>query len=85
MDKAGRVILPKALRENLQLEPGDPLEAEANGEEITLRPVRGNALLRKKRGIWVYRAGEPLGSATVEETLRQVRRERDAANLGKSH
>lgn len=84
LDKAGRIVLPKPLRDELQLAPGDALEVETSGEEITLRPVRGNAPLRKKRGIWVYRTGEPLSDAVVEEALRQVRRERDEENLGKS-
>jgi AbrB family looped-hinge helix DNA binding protein len=83
LDKAGRIVLPKSLRQELQLAPGDTLEAETSGERITLSPVRGNAALRKKHGVWVYRAGEPLSEALVQETLRQVRRERDKENLGK--
>ncbi len=83
LDKAGRIVIPKPLRDELQLAPGDALELESSGEEIRLRPARGNASLRKKRGIWVYRSGEPLSRAVVENTLRQVRRERDEENLGK--
>ena len=83
LDKAGRIVLPKPLRQELQLEPGDILMAETSGEQITLSPLRGTAGLRKKHGVWVYRAGEPLSDAVVQETLRQVRRERDEANLGK--
>jgi len=85
LDKAGRVVLPKPLRDELQLSPGDALEVESRGEEITLRPIRGNAPLRKKNGIWVYRAGEPLAESVVEDTRRKVRRERDQDNMGKSH
>ncbi len=83
LDKAGRVVLPKSVREDLQLAPGDALELETSGEQITLRPLRGNAPLRKKHGVWVYRSGEPLPDAVVQETLRQVRREREEKNLGK--
>ncbi len=35
MDKAGRVTIPKPLREELHLEPGDALEMESAGEQIT--------------------------------------------------
>jgi hypothetical protein len=59
------------------------LEIESSGEDITIRPARGHAQLRKKHGVWVYRAGEPLSSATVEKTVRQIRRERDLLNLDK--
>jgi AbrB family looped-hinge helix DNA binding protein len=76
IDKAGRIVLPKPLRDELQLAPGDPLEIERSGEAITLRPVRGNAPLRKKRGVWVFRAGEPLKASVVEEAVRHVRLER---------
>lgn len=85
IDKAGRIVLPKPLRNELELAPGDSLELESSGEQITLRPLRGNAPLRKKRGIWVYRAGAPLSKAVVEETLHRVRREGEERSLGKGH
>jgi AbrB family looped-hinge helix DNA binding protein len=41
INKADRVVLPKPVRDDLQLEPGDALELENGGAQITLRPVRG--------------------------------------------
>lgn len=76
IDKAGRVVLPKPLRDKLKLEPGDTLEIESSGEEITLRPLRSQ--MRKKQGVWVFCGGEPLSATTVEKTVRRVRREREA-------
>ena len=58
LDKAGRVVLPKPLREELHLCPGDTLQLESEGERITLRPVRPKATLKKEHGVWVYQ-GEP--------------------------
>ena len=83
LDKAGRVVIPKRLREELHLGPGDALELEVAGEEITLRPVRGTAPLTKERGVWVFRTGQPLSAVSTDEMLRQVRSERDADNLGR--
>ena len=77
IDNLGRVMLPKPVREKLQLSAGDELELESLDDRITLRPVRGTAQLRKKRGVWVFNSGEPLSAATVQETIEQVRRERD--------
>ena len=57
LDKAGRVVLPKALRDEMKLEPGDSLRIESEGERITLRPVRPKAALKKEFGIWVYQGG----------------------------
>jgi AbrB family looped-hinge helix DNA binding protein len=85
LDRTGRIVLPKPLRQELQLEAGDTLEAETLGERIMLRPVRGHVALRKKHGVWVYRAGEPLRDKVVQETLRQVRQERDEESLVSCH
>ena len=83
IDKAGRVVIPKPLREELHLEPGDSLEMESSGEQITLRPVRGTGPLTKEHGVWVFRAGQPLPASVTDEMLQQLREERDLANLGK--
>ena len=84
IDKAGRIVIPKPLREELHLEPGDSLEMEMTGEQITLRPVRGTGPLIKKDGVWVFHAGQPLPASATDEMLQQIRGERDLVNLGKS-
>ena len=76
MDKAGRVVIPKPLREELRLEPGDALEVESAGEQITLRPVRGTGPLPKEQGVWVFRTGKPLPASATDEMLRNPRRTR---------
>ena len=58
LDSAGRVVIPKTLRRELRLGPGDALQLESEGDRITLRPLRPEALLKKERGVWVYQ-GEP--------------------------
>jgi AbrB family looped-hinge helix DNA binding protein len=84
VDKAGRVVLPKPVRDELQLSPGDRLELESSEQQIVLRPVRGTGTLRKKCGVWVFSSGEPLSAKTVNDTLTEIRRERDRKNLGES-
>jgi AbrB family looped-hinge helix DNA binding protein len=83
LDKAGRIVIPKPLREQLHLEPGDALEMETAGEQITLRPVRGMAPLRKEHGVWVFHTGQSLSASATEEMLEAIREERDNTNLGK--
>jgi AbrB family looped-hinge helix DNA binding protein len=85
LDKAGRVVLPKPVRDELQLSPGDSLELESSEQQIVLRPVRGTGPLRKKRGVWVFRTGAPLSAKTVTHAITEVRRDRDQNNLGGRH
>jgi len=83
IDKAGRIVLPKPVRDELQLSPGDSLELESSDDRVILRPARGNGRIFKKQGVWVFDSGEPLDAEVVNKTLRKVREERDRRNLGK--
>ena len=83
LDKAGRIVIPKPLRDELHLAPGDTLELASENERITLRPVRATTPLRKERGIWVYRTGQPLPTSLVQDTLRDLRDEREQSALGR--
>jgi AbrB family looped-hinge helix DNA binding protein len=74
IDKAGRVVLPKALREKMRVAAGDDLLVEAEGDRITLRPVRQEALLKKELGIWVYK-GES-SSVSIPELIEAEREKR---------
>ncbi len=65
LDQAGRVLIPKPLRQELHLGPGDTLQLESEGEQITLRPMRAKALIKKERGVWVYQ-GEPTGASIID-------------------
>jgi AbrB family looped-hinge helix DNA binding protein len=84
LDRAGRVLIPKNLRDELHLEPGDTLELESEGEKVTLRPVRATTPLRKERGVWVFRSGKELSAADTDKALRDIREQRDRRNRGES-
>jgi AbrB family looped-hinge helix DNA binding protein len=75
VDKVGRVVLPKPLRDHVRLNPGDTLEVEVSGDQISLRLVREPAPLRREHGVWVYRAGTP-ASVDIGDLLGRVREER---------
>jgi AbrB family looped-hinge helix DNA binding protein len=81
IDGAGRLVLPKPVREELQLSAGDSLELETSENEIILRPVRGAATMRKKQGVWVMSTGKPLSSEVVNETIRKIREERGRVDI----
>jgi len=84
VDKAGRVVLPKPVRDELELAAGDSLEMESTEDAIVLRPVRRDVGLRKKQGIWVLDVDEPLSLETVNRTTHDTRRERERSWLGQN-
>jgi AbrB family looped-hinge helix DNA binding protein len=82
LDKAGRVVLPKPVRDEMQLRAGDSLELESSEDRIVLRPRRGGVGLHQKQGIWVFGVGEPIPPGATDETLRQIQRERELSFMG---
>lgn len=77
IDSAGRIVVPKALRDALQLKPGQPLEVRMCGGrlEIEVAPVK-MTLARRGKGV-VAVPEVPLPLLTVGEvraTLEHSRR-----------
>jgi AbrB family looped-hinge helix DNA binding protein len=66
IDKAGRLVLPKKMRDALHLKPGSTLEIQQDGDAITLRPPHAPAELVKKNGMWVLRCNAPLSLSAVD-------------------
>jgi AbrB family looped-hinge helix DNA binding protein len=73
IDRAGRVVLPKAVRDELGLHAGDALDVVVRADEITLRPRRSSTPLQKERGVWVFRTGAKLTTNEVNQVLKDVR------------
>jgi AbrB family looped-hinge helix DNA binding protein len=84
IDKAGRVVLPKPVRDEMRLRAGDSLTIEKTEDQIVLRPLRGGTGLRKKQGIWVFNTGEPISTEQVNQAIHEVRSERETNFLGRS-
>jgi AbrB family looped-hinge helix DNA binding protein len=78
IDNAGRIVLPKTVRDKLQLTGGDSLTLEQRGNTVTLSPAAEHAAMFKKNGMWIFRTGQPLSNETVRQTLDKVREERES-------
>jgi AbrB family looped-hinge helix DNA binding protein len=81
IDRAGRVSIPKRLRDKLRLKPGDSLAIESYGEQLTLRPATEPGRLKRKGRFWVIEASEPMPADIVERMIEEIRLEREASFL----
>ena len=57
IDRAGRIVVPKSLRERFNLVAGVQLEMEAGGDFLQLRRVDAEPALVRKKGILVHQGG----------------------------
>ena len=76
-DAAGRIIVPKSLRVELGLKPGQPLEIRAGDGRLEVE-IAATPMQLKKRGKGLVAVAEaelpPLTADQVRETLERVRR-----------
>lgn len=75
IDKSGRIVVPKPLRERLGLKPGTELEALDQQGGVLLRAVEERPALAKVDGLWVHR-GVAQPGAKWEHVIQEVREER---------
>jgi AbrB family looped-hinge helix DNA binding protein len=60
IDGAGRIVLPKPVRERFQLEGGDSLALDVKGEVIELKRTRSGGGLKRVNGVLVVGSAEKL-------------------------
>jgi len=74
LDKYGRIVVPKPLRDKLGIEAGTALILEAEGDHLVLRPVK-RSVLEEQDGLLVSTA-EVDGTVDVQSVIDEVRAER---------
>ena len=50
IDRFGKIVLPKRIRDDFNLAPGCQIHSEESGQEIILKPIHGEPGLRLKEG-----------------------------------
>jgi len=79
IDHAGRVVIPKTIREQAGLRPGQALEVEWHEGRVGLEPIRSEAKITRcgKRFVLAAPPGTPpLSEDAVRYTLEEIREER---------
>lgn len=65
IDKAGRLVLPKALRDRLGLGPGE-VEVTVDGAGVRVEPIATDTLVQRSGRLVVARSGVLVGDETVQ-------------------
>ena len=76
IDKAGRLVIPRPLRDRIGLAGGGEVELELDGAAIRIEPVGGSGLREDGGLLLIPASGTPLTAAAVRELI-------DADRLGR--
>ena len=73
LDKFGRIVIPKKIREDFNLKPGSPIRIEEGKKEILLTPIEEEPTLVEKDGVLVF-TGIP--TEDIESQVEIIRKQR---------
>ena len=77
IDPAGRLVIPKAVREAAGIQPGTPLEVRFRDGRIEIEPMPLEVAIEKVNGVAVASPSQPVHSDRVPvlsaEVVRSVR------------
>jgi AbrB family looped-hinge helix DNA binding protein len=78
IDRAGRIVLPKGVRQELAIKPGDTFKVSLQGSAVTLTPNKGTTGFVRKGQALVFSAGGEgvLSQETVNRLLAETSEER---------
>lgn len=81
LDKAGRLVIPRAIREKLHFGPGTRLNIEALGDRVQLSEAPAKTRIARRSGRRVIAGWEGFDAAEAVNEMRNQRME----NLETSH
>lgn len=73
LDKFGRIVIPKKVREDFNLKAGAQIRIEKNEQTIILKPIHDGPNIILKDGVLVF-SGSPIGD--LEKALKKHREDR---------
>lgn len=82
IDRAGRIVLPKGVRQELAIKAGDLFSVSIQGTAVRLTPNKeATGLVRKGKALVFSTGGdETLSEEAVSSLLNEGRQERDVRN-----
>lgn len=84
LDKAGRIVLPKKLREKLHLKPGAKFNIEVVGDKIEIEEEVPKPRIVRKRGVRVIMGWEGFDAVKAIKEMREEREEKLAGLFRKA-
>ena len=83
IDKAGRIVLPKNVRDELAITAGDILQVTVRHGEVALRPQREQRGFIRRGKALVFTSGtnDVLTNEMSQKVLEEVRQERSEASV----
>jgi len=77
IDNAGRVVIPKALRESAGMKPGSAVEIEYRAGKIEIEPLHQAPRLVRKSGLLIAIPSSRAPKLTTGEVNRIIRDQRE--------
>jgi AbrB family looped-hinge helix DNA binding protein len=80
IDAAGRIVIPKSIRQAAGLAPDTPLEIRLENGRVEIEPAPAAVRIEVRRGVAVAVPVEPVAAVTNEEVeaiRRAIREERE--------
>jgi len=69
IDKAGRLVIPRVLRDRIGLAGGGEVDLELDGAAVRIEPVSGDGLREEQRSPVHPAAGTSITAAVVRELI----------------
>ncbi len=83
IDRAGRVVLPKALREQFNLHPGSQLEITTGQDHLELKPADTTPALTREGGLLIHQGAAQVSLSNFIQQTRDERTDRVSRRAGR--
>jgi len=74
IDSAGRILLPKPLRDRLGVRPGAKVDISLYGDGLHIAPTGRTARIERHDGDWVAVSNTPITDDDIFDLLESIRR-----------